>query len=87
MKNPIADKKYLADLEPGQEATIGGRDSAEEGYDRLCELGLIEGTTVRMIKYAPLGDPLEIKVRGFYLSLRKSMARLILVRTKTNGHN
>jgi len=72
----------LIDLEPGDEATICGVSESSIGYDRIRELGLIDGTTLRMIKFAPLGDPIEIKVRGFYLSLRKSMAREIRVRRR-----
>jgi ferrous iron transport protein A len=72
----------LADLEPGEEATICGFIDHANGNDRLRELGLVDGTPLRVIKYAPLGDPIEIKVRGFYLSLRKSMARQIRVRKR-----
>ncbi len=77
----------LADLKPGQEATICSLTEHNSGNDRLRELGLIDGTPLRVIKYAPLGDPIEIKVRGFYLSLRKSMARQIRVRLRGNIEN
>jgi Fe2+ transport system protein FeoA len=46
---------------------------------RLMELGLVPGTEVEMIRRAPLGDPLEISVRGLHLSLRRSEARRIHV--------
>ncbi len=72
----------LVDLKPGDEATICGFNDNSNGNDRLRELGLVDGTPLRVIKYAPLGDPIEIKVRGFYLSLRKSMARQIRVRRR-----
>jgi len=72
----------LVDLKPGEEGTICGFNDDTNGNDRLRELGLVDGTPLRVIKYAPLGDPLEIKVRGFYLSLRKSMARQIRVRRR-----
>ena len=77
----------LADLKPGEEATICGVSEKSTGYSRLRELGLIDGTPLRVIKFAPLGDPIEIKIRGFYLSLRKSMARQIRVRTRGNIEN
>ena len=77
----------LADLKPGQEATICSLSENNSGNDRLRELGLIDGTPLRVIKFAPLGDPIEIKVRGFYLSLRKSMARQIRVRLRGNFEN
>jgi ferrous iron transport protein A len=45
-------------------------------------MGLLVGTGVELVRFAPLGDPVEIKVRGYNLSLRKQDAELILVRTK-----
>jgi len=46
---------------------------------RLREMGLLVGTRVTLVRAAPLGDPIEIKVRGYYLTLRKSEAEHILV--------
>ncbi|HHJ53088.1 MAG TPA: ferrous iron transport protein A [Caldithrix abyssi] len=75
----------LADLKPGEEATISGMSDESAGGERLRELGLSDGTPIRVIKYAPLGDPMEIKVRGYYLSLRKNLARRIRVRRRHRG--
>jgi Fe2+ transport system protein FeoA len=46
---------------------------------RLMEMGLLIGTPVELVRFAPLGDPVEIKVRGYHLSLRKHEAEMILV--------
>jgi len=46
---------------------------------RLLEMGLLVGTPVELVRFAPLGDPLEIKVRGYHLTLRKHEAELIWV--------
>jgi ferrous iron transport protein A len=51
---------------------------------RLREMGLLAGTRVTLIRTAPLGDPIEIKVRGYYLTLRKSEADLVLVERLTD---
>jgi ferrous iron transport protein A len=48
---------------------------------RLMEMGLLVGTKVEVVRFAPLGDPVEIKVRGYNLTLRKSEAEQILVQT------
>lgn len=48
---------------------------------RLMEMGLVPGAPVRVIKAAPLGDPLEVRVRGYNLALRRSEARTISVVT------
>jgi len=81
----LRDEVRLTDLQPGEEATISNLSDEQEGYDRLRELGLSNGTPVRVIKLAPLGDPMEIKVRGYYLSLRRNMARHIHVRRRHRG--
>jgi ferrous iron transport protein A len=47
---------------------------------RLMEMGLLVGTTVELVRFAPMGDPVEIKVRGYNLTLRKQEAEQILVR-------
>ena len=46
---------------------------------RLMDLGLIRGTLVEVIRTAPLGDPLEVRLRGFMLTLRRSEAEHITV--------
>lgn len=46
---------------------------------RIFEMGLLPGTEVELIRIAPLGDPLDLKVRGFHLSIRKHEAELILI--------
>lgn len=56
---------------------------------RLIDMGLIKGITLEVIRYAPLGDPIEIKLKGFNLSLRLSEAQSIEVKllkyAKQNG--
>lgn len=47
---------------------------------RLLEMGLLVGTPVELVRFAPLGDPVEIKLRGYHLSLRRHEADLILIR-------
>ena len=47
---------------------------------RLMEMGLLVGTPVELVRFAPLGDPVEIKVRGYNLTLRKQEAEQIWVK-------
>jgi ferrous iron transport protein A len=72
----------LSDLKEGDEALIEGFENNGEGLIRLREMGLDNGIAFRVIKFAPTGDPIEIKTRGFYLSIRKSQARLIRIKKK-----
>jgi Fe2+ transport system protein FeoA len=48
-------------------------------FVRLREMGLLAGTRVSLVRLAPLGDPLEIRLRGYHLTLRKSEAEHVLV--------
>ena len=68
----------LADLRPGQAARIDGFASPDVPA-RVLEMGLLPGTDVTLVRVAPLGDPVEVRVRGFLLSLRKDEARGIAV--------
>lgn len=70
--------KTLYDLKPGESGVIlsvGNQSSAVKR--RLVDMGLTPGTTVKVTKIAPLGDPLEVTLRGYELSLRKADAAQI----------
>ena len=69
----------LDSLKPGQNAII--QDIVVNGADEedLMEMGLIRGTHIRLVKFAPLGDPIEVCIRGYHLSLRRSDAKAIVV--------
>ena len=69
----------LADLKPSQSAVITRLPADEQLAMRLCELGLLRGTTVTFIRSAPLGDPMEFRLRGFELSIRRADAAQVLV--------
>lgn len=47
---------------------------------RLLELGLLKGTIIELVRYAPLGDPIEIKIRGYRLSIRKIEAESVIIK-------
>lgn len=63
----------------GTLATIAEINVSSSGRARLMEMGLLIGTKVELVRFAPLGDPVEIKVRGYNLTLRKHEADQILV--------
>ena len=69
----------LAQLAVGGAAVVKAFPASGVAFTRLREMGLLPGTRVTLIRVAPLGDPLEIQVRGYRLSLRKSEAEHILV--------
>lgn len=69
----------LSELEPGAWAIIAQLPDGMPSLTRLREMGLLPGTRLQFVRRAPLGDPVEISVRGALLSLRDSEAALIEV--------
>jgi ferrous iron transport protein A len=69
----------LTALPVGATATVAEIKVPVEHRGRLLEMGLLVGTPVELVRFAPLGDPVEIKVRGYHLTLRKHEAEQILV--------
>lgn len=68
----IADSPdVLSALAAGQRGRVTGFNLPSEQSQRLQEMGLTVGTEFEVVRFAPLGDPLEVKVRGYHLSLRK----------------
>lgn len=73
----------LNDLEIGDEAVITGYEKGDKAYrDRLLSMGLTKGSVIKIVKRAPLGDPIEIEIRGFNLSLRKEEAKILLLKRR-----
>jgi len=70
----------LTSVALGQKATVVEIKLPPESRPRLMEMGLLVGTLVELIRFAPLGDPVEIKVRGYNLTLRRHEAEQIFVR-------
>lgn len=75
-----ADPQPLSSLTIGAKGVIATIQVAPESRGRLMEMGLLAGTPIEIVRYAPMGDPIEIKVRGYHLTLRKHEADQILVR-------
>lgn len=69
----------LDEIPIGQSCQILRLDLKSNDSQRLMEMGLTVGSTVKVLKFAPLGDPIEILVRGYHLSLRRAEAHLIFV--------
>ena len=71
----------LTSVAVGTAATVTEIKLPPAARPRLMEMGLLIGTKVELVRFAPLGDPVEIRVRGYNLTLRKSEADQILVQT------
>lgn len=71
----------LDTLKPGDEAVVRQLQGEPDVAERLMEMGLIVGTPLKVVKFAPLGDPLEIVMRGYHLTLRRAEAAGVVVET------
>lgn len=85
MKSEPMSDVSLNTLLPGDKGTIQQINTPTPNVRRrLMEMGLLKGTPIELIRFAPMGDPLEVRVRGFRLSLRKIEAEAVLVRRDSN---
>lgn len=69
----------LKDMKPGQEGTILSLGEKGTMRRRIMDMGLTPGTSIKVIKVAPLGDPIEVNIRNYELSLRKDEAEQIQI--------
>lgn len=67
----------LSDLRPGQTAVVKKLHGEGAVRRRIMDMGITKRTTVSVRKVAPLGDPMELTVRGYELSIRKEDAQMI----------
>lgn len=77
MTDPHSAPRTLDQLSPGETARVrrvGGQGAVRR---RLLEMGLTSGVAIALVKAAPMGDPLEFRLRGYTLSLRKSEACMV----------
>ncbi|MFA5629475.1 MAG: ferrous iron transport protein A [Dehalococcoidales bacterium] len=77
-------EKKLDELKNGEKGKITKITGNGSFFRRLLDLGVVKGAEVEMMGVAPLGDPIEIKIKGYNLSLRKSEANWITVEVQQN---
>ena len=73
----------LDDLRPGQTGEVHAVEAGTTLARRLADLGFCPGTPVRVVRRAPLGDPVLYELRGYRIALRRREARRIRVRART----
>lgn len=69
----------LKDLKPGQQGKVTSIGTVGPMKRRIMDMGVTPGVEVKVVKVAPLGDPVEVTVRGYELSLRKEEAAQIQI--------
>ncbi len=71
--------KTLKDVKVGETVVVSKLTGEGAVKRRIMDMGVTKGTTISVRKVAPLGDPIEVTVRGYELSIRKADAQLIMV--------
>lgn len=79
-KMPTEKIDTAAHLMPGEKASIIKVSGKSHLRRRLLDMGVVSGSAIQMVRSAPLGDPIDIKIKGYHLSLRKSEAEHIKVK-------
>jgi len=69
----------LSDLEPGQKGIIVSIKGSGATRRRIMDMGIVRGSKIKVIRRAPLGDPVEFEIRDYNLTLRKKEAESIYV--------
>jgi len=69
----------LSELQPGDQGEVAQVKAQGQVRQRLLEMGFVRGVTLRVEKLAPLGDPMELVIKGYHLSLRREESACILV--------
>lgn len=75
----ISESLTLTDLPMGTEARVVGIKGNGRAAKRLMEMGVIPGVEIKVVKAAPFGDPIEIRVRGYSLAMRRNEADAVEV--------
>ena len=75
----MADVRVVRELKPGEKGRITRVTGTGSVYRRLLDMGVVKGAEVEMERVAPLGDPIEVRIKGYRLSLRKEEAANIYV--------
>ena len=69
----------LAKMRVGQTGEISGFHESDQTIENLLQMGLTEGSAIEVLRLAPSGDPIELRVSGYSLSMRKADAELVIV--------
>jgi ferrous iron transport protein A len=75
----VANRVKLSNYKPGQKGTIVEVCGDPDFRLRMMEMGFVKGTEIKVVKYAPLNDPMEFVIKGYHVSLRKDQAADILM--------
>jgi ferrous iron transport protein A len=71
--------KMLSEMKPGEKGSVLSIEKGSEVKRRLLDMGVVRGANVEVVRLAPMGDPMEVLVKGYNLTLRREEASRIHV--------
>lgn len=71
--------RKLSEMSPGESGVVEKVPGKSAFASRMQEMGLLPGTVIRFVRSGPLGDPLQIELRGYFLSMRRREASMVTV--------
>jgi len=72
-------KKTLSDMQPGEKGRVLSVSGDNTVQRRIRDMGIVRGTEIEVVRRAPFGDPVEFRLKGYNLSLRKEEAACVSV--------
>jgi len=72
----------LSELKQGERGTVVDIKGSSEMKRKLLNMGIVKGAEIKMVRNAPLKDPIEFEIRGYHISLRKNEAENIIVEVR-----
>jgi ferrous iron transport protein A len=78
-------KRLLKDLRPGEKGSVLGIEKGSDLRKRLLDMGVVRGAEIEVVRLAPLGDPMEVLIKGYNLTLRREEAAKIHVQIDQEG--
>ena len=71
--------RKLSEMSPGESGVVKNMTGRGLSASRMQEMGILPGTVIRFVRSGPLGDPMEIELRGYFLSMRRCEASMVMV--------
>ncbi|RLG36173.1 MAG: iron transporter [Candidatus Alkanophagales archaeon] len=72
-------ERWLSELRPGERGVVVRVVGERKLRRRILDMGIVSGTEIEVVRVAPLGDPVEFRLKGYELSLRRAEAENVLV--------
>lgn len=78
-------ERYLGDLKPGERASVERINGGGALRRRMMDMGIVPGVELEVVRCAPMGGPLQIRLKGYYLAMRRGECAKIIVTENQQG--